>query len=312
MTEALLAGAVAGLGLYLLVVALVRPAPSVGVRLARLDAVRAGSGARRAVGAPGPADAAAARSGDVVDRARAGLARTLEDWAATQGLQLPRLRGDLEVLGRPLGVHLATKVFFAVGALLWAPLMWGALRLFGVPLPPAVPLVLGLLLATAAFFLPDLQLHSEAEQRRKDFRHVMGSYLDLVAMNLAGGRGLPEALVTSAGIGDHWAMARIRQALANARLLGLTPWEALGRLGQEIGIDELRDLAGALTLAGDEGAKIRASLSARAESLRRKELAEAEGSAGERSQSMLIAQLLLCAAFMLFLAFPAAYNILNS
>jgi Flp pilus assembly protein TadB len=227
-------------------------------------------------------------------------------------VRLPQLREDLGVLGRPLGVHLATKVLFAAGALLWVPLLWGALRLFGVPLPAAVPVVLGLALGAAAFFLPDLQVHADAQARRKDFRHVMGSYLDLVAMNLAGGRGLPEALVTSAGIGNHWAMARIRQALVNARLLGLTPWEALGRLGQEIGIDELRDLAGALTLAGDEGAKIRASLSARAESLRRKELAEAEGSAGERSQSMLIAQLLLCAAFLVFLAFPAAYNILTS
>jgi Flp pilus assembly protein TadB len=203
-------------------------------------------------------------------------------------------------------------VLFGAAALVWVPLLWAALRLFDVPLPPAVPVLLALVLGAAAFFLPDLQVHADAQRRRKDFRHVMGSYLDLVAMNLAGGRGLPEALVTSANVGDHWAMARIRQALANARMLGLTPWEALGRLGQEIGVEELRDLAGALTLAGDEGAKIRSSLSARAASLRRKEMAEAEGSAGEKSQSMLIAQLLLCASFLLFLTFPAAYNILQS
>jgi pilus assembly protein TadC len=203
-------------------------------------------------------------------------------------------------------------VLVAAAALVWVPMLWAALRVLGVALPVAAPLVLGLGLAAVAFVLPDLQVHGEARRRRADFRHVMGSYLDLVAMCLAGGRGLPEALVTSASVGDHWAMARIRGALTTARMLGLTPWEALGRLGREIGVDELRDLAGALTLAGDEGAKIRASLFARAESLRRKELAEAEGSAGERSQSMLIAQLLLCAAFLLFLSFPAAYNILTS
>jgi tight adherence protein C len=305
MTEALLAGSVAGFGVYLLVLALVRPAPGVGVRLARLDAVRSGVRGRRLSELGQVPDAA-------VDRMRAGLGRRLEGWADTQGLRLPRLRADLDVLGRPLGVHLATKVFFALGALLWVPLLWLALRLFGLPLPSAVPAVLGLAFAAGAFLLPDLQLAAEARRRRKDFRHVMGSYLDLVAMNLAGGRGLPEALVASSSIGDHWAMLRIRQALANARLLGLTPWEALGRLGEDLGIDELRDLAGALTLAGDEGAKIRSSLSARAESLRRKELAEAEGNAGERSQSMLIAQLLLCAAFLLFLAFPATYSILHN
>jgi hypothetical protein len=61
----------------------------------------------------------------------------------------------------------------------------------------------------------------------------------------------------------------------------------------------------------DDGAKIRASLSARAATLRRRELAEAEGKAGERSQSMLVAQLLICFGFLLFLAYPAVYNIFN-
>jgi Flp pilus assembly protein TadB len=107
-------------------------------------------------------------------------------------------------------------------------------------------------------------------------------------------------------------MARIRQALANARLIGITPWDAMARLGEDLGVEELRDLASALALAGDEGAKIRASLLARAASLRRKELADVEGKAGERSQSMLVAQLVMIAAFFLFLAFPAGAAILGS
>ena len=131
-------------------------------------------------------------------------------------------------------------------------------------------------------------------------------------MNLAGGRGLPEALMAASSIGDHWAMARIRQALSNARVIGITPWEGVSRLGRELGVDELRDLASALALAGDEGAKIKLSLMARAESMRRKELADVEGQAGERSQSMLVAQLLICASFLLFLAYPATSQILNS
>ncbi len=306
MTVALVAGAVVGLGLYLLVQALFRPEPGIGTRLARLDAARV-AGRRRF----GPAEQVPVRQ-DAVDRLRDRVGGRLETWADERGLRLPRLRADLGVLARPLGAHLATKLFFAVGALVWMPLLWAALRLFGLPLPGTVPVVVGLALAAVAFFLPDAQVHGEAQRRRKDFRHVMGSFLDLVAMNLAGGRGLPEALVASATIGDHWAMARIRQALSGARLIGLTPWEALGRLGEEIGVDELRDLAGALTLAGDEGAKIRSSLTARAESLRRRELAEAAGTAAEKSQSMLIAQLLLVTAFLLFLSFPAAWNILHS
>jgi hypothetical protein len=118
--------------------------------------------------------------------------------------------------------------------------------------------------------------------------------------------------MAASSVGDHWALARIRQALSNARVVGITPWEGVGNLGKELGVDELRDLASALTLAGDEGAKIRHSLMARAESMRRKELADVEGQAGERSQSMLVAQLLICSAFLLFLAYPATSQIMSS
>ena len=39
--------------------------------------------------------------------------------------------------------------------------------------------------------------------------------------------------------------------------------------------------------------------------MRRKELVDVEGAAGESSQSMLMAQLLMCIAFLIFLAYPA-------
>ena len=216
-------------------------------------------------------------------------------------------------MNQPFAAMLATKVFFALGALIFIPIVLFAVRRSSASRHRARPRPIVTLAAMAfAFFLPDLALRQEAEERRRDFRHVVGSFLDLVAMNLAGGRGLPEALMTASTIGDHWAMARIRQALANARLIGITPWDAMARLGEDLGVEELRDLASALALAGDEGAKIRASLLARAASLRRKELADVEGKAGERSQSMLVAQLVMCAAFMLFLGYPAGAAILGS
>jgi hypothetical protein len=44
--------------------------------------------------------------------------------------------------------------------------------------------------------------------------------------------------------------------------------------------------------------------------MRSRELSELEGKAGERSQSMLVAQLLLCAAFLVFLAYPALMRVM--
>ena len=107
-------------------------------------------------------------------------------------------------------------------------------------------------------------------------------------------------------------MWRIRDALANARITGQTPWQALGALGEEIRLDELRDLAAALSLVAEDGAKVRESLTARAVSLRRRELADLEGQAGERSQSMLVAQMFLVAGFLVFLVFPVVGVLLGA
>lgn len=306
LTASVLAGAVAGAGLYALLRVFLRPRPGVAALVARID------GGTRSL-RPHTATAFELESG-LAGSARSALqvlGDRLEALAAERGWQLGRVRKDLAVLNRSVGSFLATKIMLGLLFFLLAPVLYSTLRIAGLPLPGGAPLLAALVFGAFGFFLPDLALRGEADRRRRDFRRVVGVFLDLVAMNLAGGRGLPEALLAASSISDHWAVVRIRQSLANARLLGATPWQALGELGDELGLDELRDLAGALGLAADDGAKIRASLSARAATLRRKEMAESEGEAGERSQSMLVAQLLVCSAFLLFLSFPAVERLVG-
>ncbi|MEZ0165121.1 type II secretion system protein [Kineococcus sp. LSe6-4] len=313
---ALATGALTGAGLLVLTAALVPARESLGARIARWD--RAQRRAHRRV--LSAAEAAAATAPDrgvlglpaVLGRTVARLGDRLEVLAADRGWRLRRTRADLAVLGRGTGEFLATKLLAGLLLLLLVPVCWVVLRAWGVPLPGGVPLALALLLGVAGFLAPDLALRGEATRRRRDLRRVVGVFCDLVAMNLAGGRGLPEALLGSACVSDYWALVRIRQALTGARLAGGTPWQALGDLGAELDVPELADLAGALTLAADDGATIRASLAARAATVRRKDMAEVEGEAGERSQSMLVAQLVLCTAFMVFLAFPAVHDLLAS
>jgi Flp pilus assembly protein TadB len=300
-------GALAGLGLYLLIQVFIPPKPGVAATLARIDAARRGG-----TSTTGSSAAAGRTKVGVIERVRYELGSRLEAESAARGWSFEKVRADLAIVNRPFAIHLGSKVLLAFGALVWVPLVFGLAGLTGSSFGSVAPVVITLVAVVVAFFLPDMTLAKEAEHRRRAFRHVVGSFLDLVAMNLAGGRGLPEALMAASSIGDHWAMARIRQALSNARVVGITPWEGVGNLGKELGVEELRDLASALALAGDEGAKIRYSLMARAESLRRKELADVEGQAGERSQSMLVAQLLICAAFLLFLAYPATSQIMGS
>ncbi|MGH3425406.1 MAG: type II secretion system F family protein [Nocardioidaceae bacterium] len=294
MTWSLLAGACVGGGVLILVWVLSSPQPGISATLARID------GGRRTP-RPSTTTGAGSRADGRIEQLREGLGSRLVAEAASRGWRLERTRSDLEVLNRSITTHLGTKSMLALGALIWFPMVFTLADIGGIGVPAGVTLAA----AAGGFWVPDLQLHREAEARRRDFRHVMGSFLDLVAMNLAGGRGLPEALMAASSIGDHWAMVRIRQALSNARIVGWTPWEGIAHLGRDLGVEELRDLASALALAGDEGAKIRASLMARSESMRRKELVDVEGAAGENSQSMLMAQLLMCVAFLIFLAYPA-------
>jgi tight adherence protein C len=294
LIPALSAGAALGLGMFLLVLALIPGRPSLARQLAAFDAVYPSATRARRL----PGDRGESR---VIRRLGAMLAR----FCAEQGWEFPSLRANLALVGKSFESYLATKLLLAVFGLLLGPLLLAALALGGVRLPFAVPVWAGLLLAMIFFFLPDLELKQKVDKRRRDFRHAIGAFLDLVAMNLAGGRGVPEALMSASEIGAGWAMWRIRDALASARIIGQTPWQALGALGEEVRIDELRDLSAALSLVAEDGAKVRESLATRAAGLRRRELADLQGQAGERSQSMLVAQMLLAGAFLIFLIYPA-------
>jgi hypothetical protein len=301
MSAILTMGAVTGLGLFLLIVAVVPRRASLARQIAAFDAAR--PPASRAV-----RRAADGRESEFTRR----LGRALAAFCAEQGWQFPSLRANLSLIGKSFENYLATKVLLALLGLLAGPLFLLTLSAAGFHVSYILPVWLGLALAAVFFFLPDLEVKQKADARRRDFRHAIGAFLDLVSMNLSGGRGVPEALMAASEIGSGWALWRIRDALANARISAQTPWQALGLLGEEVRAEELRDLAAALSLVADDGAKVRESLSARAASLRRRELADLEGQAGEKSQSMLVAQMLLCAGFLIFLTYPVVGVLLSA
>jgi tight adherence protein C len=301
MTIALVAGALTGLALFLLIFALIPRRAGLARRVAAFDVGR--TTALRAAAYPG-------ESGDSAFRKRLGAA--LARFCAEQGWEFRPLRANLALAGKSFESYLATKVLLGFFGLIFPPILLAGLGLAGVHLSVVIPVWAALICATVFFLLPDLELRQLVDRRRRDFRHAIGAFLDLVAMNLSGGRGVPEALMAASEIGDGWAFWRIRDALANARITGQTPWQALGALGEEVQVSELKDLSAALSLVAEDGAKVRESLTARAVSLRRRELADLEGKAGERSQSMLVAQMLLAAAFLVFLIYPAIQTLLHT
>ncbi len=199
---------------------------------------------------------------------------------------------------------------FLVG-LLWAPAVAALMALGGVHLSWVLPAWGALLLAVCGAAVPLLGLRAEAVRRRQAFRHALSCFLDLVSVRLAGGAGVDGALNDSAEAGQGWAFSEIRQALLEARLMGEPPWTGLARLGDELGIPVLGELAASTALAGDEGARVRASLAAKARSIRTKGLADAEAAAQSASERMSLPVVLLMLGFVAFLGYPAVMQVLT-
>jgi Flp pilus assembly protein TadB len=185
-----------------------------------------------------------------------------------------------------------------------------ALTSLGLPLPVGVPLVIAMLFAAGFFFIPDVDARSAATRRRREFKRALGAYLDWVSLQMSGKAAAEQAL-PDAQDRQRWPLALIRHTVINATRSGQDVWVALTDLGERIGVAQLRELGTLVQLVANDGAQVRDTLAARAASLRSEELADAEGNAGKRDQSMLMAQILLGAGFAVFLGYPAVVNFMH-
>ncbi|MGH9228592.1 MAG: type II secretion system F family protein [Acidimicrobiales bacterium] len=228
------------------------------------------------------------------------------------GLRLDSLEPDLRLVGRSLDQHLAQKVVLAFFGLALPAVVAAVWTVGGFSVPLTFPTGVGLVLGVFFFFAPDISLRSETEERRKAFKQALGSFLDLVVISLAGGTGVESALRDAAGVGRGWAFAQLRNALEVTALTGETPWAALARLGEEVGVTELVELSATVSLAGTEGARVRDSLAVKAASLRDHALAEAEAEAQSTTEKMALPVVLLFLGFLILIGYPAVDAVVNN
>ncbi len=227
------------------------------------------------------------------------------------GLPGAKLRADLRIAGRGVDAHLLAKVLLTVAGLLAPWLVQLVLGLGGLAVAVEIPLLAALLLAPIGFVLPDILARARGTRLRREFRAALSAFLDLVSISLAGGSGVESALGDAAAIGHGPAFEQIRRALQTAQLNRTTPWSALHRLGDDLDISALTELAASLSLAGTEGARIRASLSAKAQTLRTHQMTDAEAEAQSATERMALPVTLLFLGFLTFIAYPALLQVLN-
>jgi tight adherence protein C len=293
-------GAATGAVLFWLVVLLRPPTPDPLVMLARFDAARTTTPGRSDPAGPGVAAGAEARIGQWV---------SLE--LARRGVHYTSLRQDLALNGQPFEAAMGRKVVVAVLGFLTGLVMVVFATAAGLQLPAGAAVVVAVLFAAGFFFIPDIDARTAAGKRRAEFRRALGAYLDWVSLQMSGRAAAEQALPDAAKIGGGWPLAVIRHTITNATRSGQDVWVALAELGERIGVTQLTELGTLVRLVAHDGAQVRDTLSARAASLRAEELADAEGSAGKRDQSMLLAQILLGVGFAVFLGYPAVINFLQ-
>jgi Flp pilus assembly protein TadB len=266
-------------------------------RLARFDAQRA---AATATVGPQP------RPMDLQRRVGDALAREL----ARHGIRYDRLRQDLELTGQSYEQVLGRKVLVGTGGLFFGLVCMVLVTRIGLGFPPGTGAVVALVMAAVFFFVPDYEVRARASKRRRQFHTVLAVYLRWVSLQMAGRVSAEAALPDAASVGGGWPLAVIRHTLSTARRSGRDTWAELGQLGERVGVPQLRDLAVLIAQVSHDGARVRETLAARADSMQAEALAEVETQAAKRSQTMLGAEMLIAAGFAVFLGYPAIQSFL--
>ncbi|MFW6033530.1 MAG: type II secretion system F family protein [bacterium] len=292
MTAALLAGLACGLGVWLVFAGLYPQAEPLATVLTRYTA-------------PSPVPRPAAQRWD------RRLGRLALDHVPVLARAAGRARADLRVVGRQPEDLVGEMAVYVLFGLALGPWFGFVTWLVGAPFPVAGAGALSLAVAGCGALAPWLSLRDRAAARRAGFAHAVVAFCHVCAMCLAAGRGVDQAMTTAAAAGDGWAFTEIRAALGAGYVRRDTPWDTLGRLGDDLAVDDLSQLASAIALGGTDGASVRHTILTKATTIRERLAANAEQRTQRATTQMGLPAVALAAGFLLFLGYPAVALLLQ-
>lgn len=169
--------------------------------------------------------------------------------------------------------------------------------------------VLALIIVIGLGVLPIFSLKQKANQIRENSLIVISAYLDLVGVCLAGGMGLEESLTINANIGNNIVMERLKSQFALSNQFNEPLWTAFTNVSKDLNLPLLREVASIFKISGSEGAKIKASITRKAQSLREKRLIKEESEANSVTERLFFPSVLLLLGFLIFVGYPAIQKI---
>jgi tight adherence protein C len=229
-------------------------------------------------------------------------ARVLK-WLGGDSGRSPALKADLAVLNMT-PTEYATKRL-VVMLICAAPTLLIVLFSAGigaVSWNPAMVTTIVVLALVGGYYLTRVIVASDASERRVAFATELSNYLDVVALLLAGGAGIDEALRVAA-TGETAGVTAIRGALDAASSRSIPVWDALEELAVKTRVNQLQELVSSVKLAGGRGAQVRTSLTAKADSLRATEDSE-DLATSERATERMSAPIVVM--FVVFIAMAVA------
>jgi Flp pilus assembly protein TadB len=222
-----------------------------------------------------------------------------------------RVRGDLRLIGRSPEEQVARTVLLCAFGLFLGPWLGLFAWVSGTVPPPALLGAISLIGGMCGALQPWTSLRAIASRRRRDLLLALAAWCDLLAMSLAAGRGIEQAVTTAALAGDGWAFGELRGALSAGHVRSETPWATLDQLGSNLGIGDLRELAATIAMAGEDGAAVRDAVTTKARTLRERISADIERDAERATAEMGMPTVTVAFGFLIFLGYPAVLALSN-
>jgi tight adherence protein C len=281
---------VGGLGTWLAASGMAQRRPSLRTAVRRLhQPTRRSSRSDHPTAAAGPVSALG----------EAAVRRVRPEW-------IDRWSRPLRLIDRPVELHVGMLIAIALAGFALPVAVLGLLQATGVvSLQLFVPAGLALLVAVCAPLAAHADAMARAEEVRIDHRHQLSAYLDMVTMLLAGNTAHEGALSRAADAGDGRLFHELRRRMREVSTTGRSLVAALSLVADDLGLDELDQVAATAALSATEGAPVARTLAAKCATLRSTLASEQEAAARIRTDKVTPPLVGMALLFMALIVYPA-------